>query len=105
MPVSTRVAAISQQLVQIASALSPANASMLLDGGGSMVVPVLPQSIFEHTLVARPNFKLKQSPGTSYMFLIVNLSLLCALIAGSVLEYFYNPAASVSAAGGVAGFG
>jgi hypothetical protein len=59
MPVSTRVAAISQQLVQIASALSPANASMLLDGGGSMVVPVLPQSIFEHTLVARPNFKLK----------------------------------------------
>lgn len=105
MPVSTRVAAISQQLVQIASALSPANASMLLDGGGSMVVPVLPQSIFEHTLVARPNFKLKQSPSTSYMFLIVNLSLLCALIAGSVLEYFYNPAASVSAAGGVAGFG
>ena len=39
-----------------ARSLAPANASMLLDGGGSMVVPVLPASIYEHTIVARPHF-------------------------------------------------
>jgi hypothetical protein len=51
------VAALSTQLVGIASALSPTSASMLLDQGYSMVVPVLPESIYEHTLAARPNFR------------------------------------------------
>jgi hypothetical protein len=53
----SRVAAISTQLVSIAAALSPTSASMLLDQGYSMVVPVLPESIYEHTLAARPNFR------------------------------------------------
>ena len=57
-----RLAEMSRQLVDIASSLSPANASMLLDRGYSLVVPVLPTSIFEHTLVARPNFKLRCAP-------------------------------------------
>jgi hypothetical protein len=54
-----RLTAMSRQLVDIAASLSPENASMLLDRGYSLVVPVLPASIFEHTLVARPNFKLR----------------------------------------------
>jgi hypothetical protein len=54
-----RLTEMSRQLVDIAASLSPANASMLLDRGYSLVVPVLPASILEHTLVARPNFKLR----------------------------------------------
>ena len=54
-----RLSEMSRQLVDIAASLSPANADMLLDRGYSMVVPVLPASIYEHTLVARPNFKLR----------------------------------------------
>lgn len=40
-----RVQQMSQQLVDIAAALSPGSASMLLDNNASMVVPVLPTSI------------------------------------------------------------
>lgn len=48
---------LSRQLVDLAASLCPANASMLLDQGYSLAVPVVPTSIYEHTLVARPNFK------------------------------------------------
>lgn len=57
--VQPRVRQLSRQLIDIAASLSPANASMLLDRGYSMVVPVLPASIYKHTLVARPNFELR----------------------------------------------
>ena len=59
---SSRLAERSRQLVELVASLSSANASMLLDRGYSLVVPVLPSSIFEHTLVARPNFKLRCVP-------------------------------------------
>lgn len=48
-----RVQQMSQQLVDIAAALSPASASMLLDNNASMVVPVLPTSICEWVFVLR----------------------------------------------------
>lgn len=48
---------LSRQLVDLAASLCPANASMLLDQGYSLAVPVVPTSIYEHTLVARPNFR------------------------------------------------
>jgi hypothetical protein len=90
----SRVAAISTQLVSIAAALSPTSASMLLDQGYSMVVPVLPESIYEHTLAARPNFRERERPGKSYMFLLVNGALLLSLVAGSILDVKLNDSSS-----------
>lgn len=50
---------LSAQLVDIASSLSHANASMLLEssvGSGSLVLPVLPAALYEHSIAVRPNF-------------------------------------------------
>lgn len=89
-----RVARLSCQLVRIAASLSHSNASMLLDQGYSLVVPVQPASIYEHTLMARPNFREREGPGSSYMFLLVNACLLACLVVGSVLDARMNKAQS-----------
>lgn len=54
-----RLATLSAQLVDIAASLSHANASMLLESAGSgasLAFPVLPASLYEHSIAARPNF-------------------------------------------------
>lgn len=95
-----RVAWASQQLQTLASMFSPMSGAMLsgnnqsllgglpsLAGGlSTMVVPVAPATIFEHTLAARPNFANQTAPGSSLMFVAVNVIMLSALFAGSILE-------------------
>jgi hypothetical protein len=88
---AARVREVSQQLVNIASSLSPDNASMLLQSGYSMLVPVLPTSVYEHTLVARPNFQLRKTPPSNWMFVLVNGALIAAMVAGSVIEIYVKP--------------
>ncbi|KAL4421860.1 hypothetical protein ABPG77_001342 [Micractinium sp. CCAP 211/92] len=87
---SDRVTVLSRHLVDLAASLCPANASMLLDQGYSLAVPVVPTSIYEHTLVARPNFRERDTPGANWMFLIVNGALLACLVAGSILDVKLN---------------
>ncbi len=96
-----RVAWMSQQLTTIASMFSPLSSVMLSGylgpggGGGSlvlggqascMVVPVVPASIYEHTLAARPNFDNRSMPRRNWMFIAVNGIMLVALVVGSVLD-------------------
>ena len=112
---------LSVQLVRLASALSPASASMLRQGS-SMVVPVVPGSVFDHTIAAQPNFQsrqawldhaalwlcieayhavpplaqnCRQTPPSNYMFILVNGAILVFLAVGSWLDVEYNPARTI----------
>ncbi|KAL4423960.1 hypothetical protein ABPG75_001261 [Micractinium tetrahymenae] len=89
-----RMSMVSRQLVDLAASLCPANASMLLDQGYSLAVPVVPATIYEHTLVARPNFRERESPASNWMFVIVNGMLLICLVVGSVLDVKMNKSTS-----------
>ncbi|KAL4423966.1 hypothetical protein ABPG75_001267 [Micractinium tetrahymenae] len=89
-----RVSLVSRQLVDLAASLCPTNASMLLDQGYSLAVPVVPATIYEHTLVARPNFRERESPASNWMFVIVNGLLLGCLVVGSVLDVKMNKSGS-----------
>lgn len=51
-----RAAQLAASLLEIAASLSPTGASQMLERGESMVVPVVPASIYEHSLMARPDF-------------------------------------------------
>lgn len=68
-----RVAWASQQLRTLASMVSLipgaslGPAPSLAGGVSTMVVPVVPSTIFDHTLVARPDFDLKSTPESNYM--------------------------------------
>lgn len=68
-----RVAWASQQLRTLASMVSLmpgaslGPATSLAGGMSTMVVPVVPSTIFDHTLAARPNFDLMVMPKSNYM--------------------------------------
>lgn len=54
----------------------------------SLLLPVLPSNIFDHTIAARPSFEHRQAPRRNFMFLCVNGLLLAGLIAGAILDVF-----------------
>jgi hypothetical protein len=56
----------------------------------SIVFPVIPENIYQHTIAARPNFNEKAAPRRNYMFVLVNAAMIGALIAGAVLDVFYK---------------
>lgn len=54
--------------------------------GSSLVLPVQPASIYEHSIAARPNFQGRHAPASSWMWLIVHLALLAGLVVSSLLR-------------------
>ena len=52
----------------------------------NIVIPVVPQDMYMHTIAARPSFHEKRLPARSYTFLIVNTIMISGLIAGAVLD-------------------
>jgi hypothetical protein len=52
------------------------------------VIPTLPENIYDHTIAAVPNFKERATPGSSWMFYIVNFCLLGMLFAASFVEVY-----------------
>lgn len=51
------------------SSKSPHPAAPLERLGTAFVIPTEPASIYEHTIMARPNFENRQPPASNYMFL------------------------------------
>jgi hypothetical protein len=82
---SSRARAASRQLLDIAMTLSPA-ASAALRTGSVFVVPVMPASIYDHSIVSKPSFEASPKAPKDYTYLAVSLILLMGLIACSLAE-------------------
>ena len=54
------------------------------------VIPVVPDSVFDHTIASRPSFDFRILPKTSIWFFLVNLAILSGVIAAGILSIFYN---------------
>ncbi|KAK9824668.1 hypothetical protein WJX72_012188 [[Myrmecia] bisecta] len=57
-----------------------------------MIIPTEPASIYEHTIVARPNFSNRDLPSSNYWFIIVKGFLIICAIVGSILDVYEKPA-------------
>ncbi|KAK9793218.1 hypothetical protein WJX73_003952 [Symbiochloris irregularis] len=64
--------------------------------GEAVVIPTEPASIYEHTIMAQPNFENREPPASNYWFLAVHLLMLAAAIVGSVIDALYHPRLPVS---------
>ncbi|KAL4527944.1 hypothetical protein Ndes2526B_g07735 [Nannochloris sp. 'desiccata'] len=80
-----RKRAASRQLLDIAATLSP-GASAALRTGSVLVVPVMPASIFDHSIVAKPSFEASPPAPRDFTYLIVTMTLVLGLIACSLAE-------------------
>ena len=60
-------------------------ASFMDANNASLILPVLPGTVFEHTIAARPNFDNRRKPQRNFMF-IIQWSHAPGIIAGSILE-------------------
>lgn len=54
------------------------------------VIPVIPDSVFDHTIAAIPSFEFRVFPKASIWFFLVNISILCGVIAAGILSIFYK---------------
>ncbi|PRW33536.1 Cellulose synthase [Chlorella sorokiniana] len=73
-----QAAAAAASLAEAAATLAGPTGSCL-ERGETMVVPVAPASLYEHTLLARPNFDHRTAPVTSRMYILVHLAIFGAL--------------------------
>ncbi|KAL4546936.1 hypothetical protein Ndes2526B_g07738 [Nannochloris sp. 'desiccata'] len=80
-----RKRAASRQLLDIAATLSPGS-SAALRTGSVLVVPVMPASIFDHSIVAKPSFEASPPAPRDFTYLIVTMTLVLGLIACSLAE-------------------
>ncbi|KAL4547939.1 hypothetical protein Ndes2526B_g07156 [Nannochloris sp. 'desiccata'] len=56
--------------------------------GSSLLLPVIPSNVFEHTIAARPSFEHRQAPRRNFMFIFVNGIMLAGIIAGAILDVY-----------------
>ena len=77
--------AASRHLLDIAATLSPA-ASAALRTGSVLVVPVLPDSIFDHSIVSKPCFEASPPAPRDFTYLVVSFVLVLGLVACSLAE-------------------
>lgn len=78
-------------LSTIFSQLSKMQPSALENAG--VVLPVIPDSIFDHTIASKPSFEFRVLPSKTVMFLTINITILCGVLAGGVLSIFYSNSA------------
>jgi hypothetical protein len=89
-----RARAVSLQLLDIAATLS-ADASAALRTGSVLVVPVVPASVFMHSIAAKPSFEGAQNSNRrDYTYILVTIVLLMGLVGGSIAEYYWRPPGS-----------
>lgn len=85
-----RVRAVSLKLLDIAATLS-ADASAALRTGSVLVVPIIPDSVFIHSIAAKPSFEGSQKSPRDYTYIIVSVVLLLGLVAASIAEIYWRP--------------
>lgn len=78
-------------LSTIFSQLSQMQPSALENAG--LVLPVIPESIFDHTIASKPSFEFRVLPSKTLMFLTINITILCGVLAGGILSIFYSSSA------------
>ncbi len=74
-----RVRAASRQLLDIAATLSPM-ASAALRTQSVLVVPVMPSSIYDHSIASKPSFEASPPAPRDYTYLVVTLALILGLV-------------------------
>lgn len=74
-----RVRQISRALMDIVGSLTPLG-SEILRSASAVIVPVVPASIYVHTIGARPSFEGLQQPARNFNFILVSLGLLLGLV-------------------------
>ena len=86
----------SKQLKQQMSTMLSSCFSNLLDLQPSaleengFVIPVVPASIFDHTIAGRPSFEFRTDPEDNIWFYLVNAAILAGAIAGLILSVIYQ---------------
>ncbi|KAL4522921.1 hypothetical protein Ndes2526B_g07741 [Nannochloris sp. 'desiccata'] len=85
-----RVRAVSLQLLDLASTLS-ADASAALRTGSVLVVPIIPASVFIHSIVAKPSFAGSHKSPRDFTYILVSVVLLVGLVAASIAEVYWRP--------------
>ena len=83
----SRVYAISHQLLDIAATMTP-NASAALRTSSVLVVPVMPASIFDHSIGSKPCFEASPPSPGNIAYLLVSVVLLLGLIASAIAEHY-----------------
>ena len=68
--------------------LSQMQPSALENAG--LVLPVVPESIFDHTIASKPNFEFRVLPSKTVMFFTINTTILLGVIAGGILALFFS---------------
>jgi len=82
-----RVRAMSQQLLDLAATLTPIG-SAALRTQSILVVPVLPASIFDHSIASKPSFEASPASPNDYTYLMVTGMLIVGLIGCSIAEKY-----------------
>ncbi len=84
---SQRVLAARHQLLDIAATLTPM-ASAALRTQSVLVVPVMPASIFDHSIASKPSFEASPPAPRDYTYIIVTAVLILGLIGCSFAEKY-----------------
>ena len=77
----------SVMLSTIFSQLSQMLPSQLEQKG--LVIPIIPDNIFEHSIAAQPNFEFRELPSKTIMFFSINILMITCVCAGGILAIFY----------------
>jgi hypothetical protein len=75
-------------LSSIFTQLSQMQPSLLQKQG--LILPVIPDDVFEHTIAAKPSFEFRVLPDKTIIFFVINASILLGVIAGGILSIFIN---------------
>lgn len=77
----------SVMLSTIFSQLSQMLPSQLEQKG--LVIPIIPDNIFEHSIAAQLNFEFRELPSKTIMFFSINILMITCVCAGGILAIFY----------------
>ena len=77
----------SVMLSTIFSQLSQMLPSQLEQKG--IIIPVIPENIFEHSIAAKPNFEFRQLPSKTIMFFSINILMITFVCTGGILAIFF----------------
>jgi hypothetical protein len=80
-PGSIMISAIFTQLSQMQPSI--------LEKQG-IVLPIIPDDVFEHTIASKPSFEFRVLPDKTLMFFTVNVAILAGVCAGGIVSIFFN---------------
>ena len=83
----SRVRAVSNQLLDIVASMTP-NASAALRSTSVLVVPVMPASVFEHSIGSKPCFEASPPSPSNIAYMLVSVLLVLGLIGSSIAENY-----------------